>query len=137
NDLVVGDRKLAGILAEVDGDVVVVGAGCNVNWDAFPPSLAATATSCNLEAGHAVDRDALLDAFLAHLDAHLADRASLAAALRARLVTLGRRVRVDRGEGSLDGVAFDVTDEGALLVRDDAAVTHTVFAGDVVHLRDA
>ena len=36
NDLVVGDRKLAGLLAERDGDALVVGAGCNVNWDVVP-----------------------------------------------------------------------------------------------------
>src|SRR5262249_27789658 len=64
NDLVVGDRKLAGILAERDGDAVVVGTGVNVDWHEFPPEIAATATACNLEAGHAVDRRALLDAFL-------------------------------------------------------------------------
>src|SRR6476469_4959346 len=42
NDLVVGDRKLAGLLAEREGDAVVIGAGCNVEWEAFPPELAAT-----------------------------------------------------------------------------------------------
>ncbi|HSB37370.1 MAG TPA: biotin--[acetyl-CoA-carboxylase] ligase, partial [Thermoanaerobaculia bacterium] len=45
NDLVVDDRKLAGILAEKDGDAVVVGMGLNVAWDAFPPDIAATATA--------------------------------------------------------------------------------------------
>ena len=62
NDLVVGDRKLAGLLAEREGDALVIGAGCNVEWEAFPPELAATSTACNLEAGRSVDRDALLDA---------------------------------------------------------------------------
>ena len=67
NDLVVGDRKLAGILAEaIDGDAgaSVVGVGCNVEWHEFPPELAEIATACNLEAGRPVDRDVLLDAFL-------------------------------------------------------------------------
>ena len=60
NDLVVGDRKLAGLLAERDGDALVVGAGCNVNWERFPddlagrppratsrPAIPSTATSCS------------------------------------------------------------------------------------------
>ena len=64
NDLVVDDRKLAGLLAEAEGDALVVGAGCNVNWESFPEELRATATACNLEAGRPVDHDALLDAFL-------------------------------------------------------------------------
>jgi BirA family biotin operon repressor/biotin-[acetyl-CoA-carboxylase] ligase len=137
NDLVVADRKLAGVLAEVDGDRVVVGAGCNVNWDVFPPELEATATACNVEAGHPVDRDALLDALLGDLDQHLDAPDSLAAAYRARLVTLGRRVRVERPDGALEGIAVEVTDDGALVVRDDAGTPHAVVVGDVVHLRDA
>ncbi|MFI5045829.1 MAG: biotin--[acetyl-CoA-carboxylase] ligase [Acidimicrobiia bacterium] len=137
NDLVVGDRKLAGVLAELDGDTVVVGAGCNVNWDHFPPELADTATACNLEAGHPVDRDALLDALLSRLDEHLDSPDVLLDAYRARLVTLGRRVRVERVDGALEGTASEVTDDGALVVRDDVGAAHAVVAGDVVHLRDA
>jgi len=66
NDLVVDDRKLAGLLAEalLDGgdlDALVVGMGLNVNWTAFPAELQATATACNLECGHPVDIEAVLD----------------------------------------------------------------------------
>ena len=42
NDVVVDDAKLAGILAEKNGEAVVVGLGCNVQWDAFPADLRAT-----------------------------------------------------------------------------------------------
>jgi BirA family biotin operon repressor/biotin-[acetyl-CoA-carboxylase] ligase len=137
NDLVVGDRKLAGILAEAEGDAVVVGAGCNVNWETFPPDLAATATACNLEAGHPVDRDDVLDAFLVRLALRLDAPEALDPAYRSRLVTLGRRVRVERADDVLEGVAVDVTGEGVLAVRDDDGVRHDVITGDVVHLRDA
>ena len=70
NDLVVGDRKLAGLLAEREPGAggslaaVIVGAGVNVQWTTFPPELADLATACNLEAGRAVDRDALLEHYL-------------------------------------------------------------------------
>ena len=47
--------------------------GLNVEWAEFPAELAALATACNLEAGHAVDRDEVLDAFLGRLGARLAD----------------------------------------------------------------
>ena len=66
NDVVVDDRKLAGILAESDGaGAIVVGMGLNVRGDWFPPELAATATACD------VDRDELLDAWLRAFDARL------------------------------------------------------------------
>ena len=138
NDLVVDDRKLAGLLAEREGDALVVGAGCNVNWESFPSELAGTATACNLEAGRAVDRDALLVAYLEAFAALLDDGGVILDAYRDRLATLGRRVRVDHvAGGSLVGVATAVADDGALVVRDDAGSEHTVTAADVVHLRPA
>jgi BirA family transcriptional regulator, biotin operon repressor / biotin---[acetyl-CoA-carboxylase] ligase len=136
NDLVAGDRKLAGILAEREGDALVVGAGCNVNWESFPPELAATATACNLEAGRAVDREALLEAYLQALAAALDGGDAILDAYRERLTTLGRRVRVERPGGDhLIGTATAVADDGTLHVLDDDGVDHTVIAADVIHLR--
>ena len=137
NDLVVDDRKLAGILAERDGDAVVVGIGVNVEWHEFPPEIAETATACNLEAGRSVDRRALLDAFLAELDTRYADLAAVTAEYRSRLDTLGRRVRVERSDEALVGRAVGVGDVGQLLLEDDRGDVVEVHVGDVVHLRDA
>jgi BirA family transcriptional regulator, biotin operon repressor / biotin---[acetyl-CoA-carboxylase] ligase len=137
NDLVVNDRKLAGILAEADGDAVVVGAGVNVEWRDFPPELAETATACNVEAGHSVDRHDLLDAFLTELDRRCADLDGVVEEYQARLATLGRRVRVERPEGDLVGRAVGVGDAGELRVEDDRGAVTEVHVGDVVHLRDA
>ncbi len=139
NDLVVGDRKLAGLLAETDvrdGRVhqVVVGLGCNVTWGGYPPELAETATACDRVAGHPVDRDALLDALLASLAHQLDALGDVPARYRSRLATLGRRVRVELAEGAREGVAVDVDDAGRLIVEtDDRRLV--VSAGDVVHLR--
>ena len=133
NDLVVGDRKLAGLLAEREGDALVIGAGCNVEWESFPPELAGTATACNLEAGYSIDRDVLLDEFLARLAVELEELDEVPARYRARLTTLGRRVRVERVHDALEGDAVDVTDDGALVVRVDGT-DELVTAGDVVHL---
>jgi BirA family transcriptional regulator, biotin operon repressor / biotin---[acetyl-CoA-carboxylase] ligase len=136
NDLVVADRKLAGLLAERDGDALVVGAGCNVNWERFPDDLAGSATSCNLEAGHPVARDELLVAFLDGFAAVLEQGGGVVDEYRARLATLGRRVRVEPVRGDpLLGTAVDVNDDGALVVRDDAGTDRTVATADVIHLR--
>jgi BirA family biotin operon repressor/biotin-[acetyl-CoA-carboxylase] ligase len=134
NDLVVGDRKLAGLLAEREGDALVIGAGCNVEWKSFPPELAGTATACNVEAGHPVDRDALLDEFLARLEVALEELDDVPARYRERLTTLGCHVRVERLHDALEGDAVDVTDDGALVIRVDDRF-ELVTAGDVVHLR--
>jgi BirA family biotin operon repressor/biotin-[acetyl-CoA-carboxylase] ligase len=151
NDRVVGERKLAGFLSEalVAGDrldAVVVGMGLNVRWPRpLPDELAGTATDLVAEAppGRAVDRDEVLDAWLAELGSRLpllddpAGRRQLADEHRAACVTLGRRVRVERPHDVLVGDAVDLADDGSLLVRTPDGTTHRVPAGDVIHLRPA
>jgi BirA family biotin operon repressor/biotin-[acetyl-CoA-carboxylase] ligase len=127
NDVVVDDRKLAGILAESDGaGATVVGMGLNLRGDWFPPELQETATAC------AVDRDALLAAWLGVFDARLDAVDGLLDDARRHSATLGRRVRVELAQETFEGVARDLTPAGYLVV-DDRVVT----AGDVVHLRPA
>lgn len=166
NDLVVAvdgtDRKLAGILAEVDWParssisggwsapppeervVVVVGVGVNVNWPAeVPPELAGLLVACNHVAGHDVDRVDVLVRFLRELDARYdrlrseptGDRSWLRDEWRSLAATLGRRVRVDLGAGDLHGVAVDIDDAGRLVVDTDEGERRTLAVGDVVHLR--
>jgi BirA family biotin operon repressor/biotin-[acetyl-CoA-carboxylase] ligase len=136
NDLLVGSRKLAGILAEASGDAVVVGIGVNLDWPEIPAELADIATACNLEGGRPTTREELLDAFLTRYAAALDDLVETRRAYRSRLATIGRRVRVERPEAPLVGTAIGIDDSGRLLVEVDGA-THAVAAGDVVHLRDA
>lgn len=136
NDLLVGDRKLAGILAEATGDALVVGIGINVAWHDVPTELTEIATACNLEGGRPVDRRTLLDEFLARYGAGLADLTGARRAYEARLVTIGRTVRVERAADQIVGVARGVDDDGHLLLDVDGR-TEVVTVGDVVHLRPA
>jgi BirA family biotin operon repressor/biotin-[acetyl-CoA-carboxylase] ligase len=125
NDVVIDDRKLAGILAEADGQgAVVVGMGCNVQPDALPAELAGVATAV------AVDRARLLVGWLRAYDARLDALDAVIADATARSATIGRRVRVELAHETFEGVATALTDEGFLVV--DGRV---VSAGDVVHLR--
>jgi BirA family transcriptional regulator, biotin operon repressor / biotin---[acetyl-CoA-carboxylase] ligase len=136
NDLLVGDRKLAGILAEAAGDAIVVGIGVNLDWPEIPPALDGIATACNLEGGRPTSPDELLAAFLARYAKRLGDLDGTRAAYEARLATVGRRVRVERPGADLVGTATGIDRSGRLLV-DACGTRHAVAAGDVVHLRDA
>jgi BirA family biotin operon repressor/biotin-[acetyl-CoA-carboxylase] ligase len=136
NDLLVGDRKLAGILAEATGDALVVGIGINVEWHDVPGELAEIATACNLEGGRPTPRRTLLDEFLVRYGARLGDLDEARRAYEARLVTLGRTVRVERVDGPMVGVARAVDAAGRLLLDVDGR-TEVVAVGDVVHLRPA
>jgi BirA family biotin operon repressor/biotin-[acetyl-CoA-carboxylase] ligase len=136
NDLLVGDRKLAGILAEAAGDAVVVGIGVNLAWPEIPEELVGIATACNFEGGKPATREELLAVFLDGYDELLDDLVETRRRYRSLLGTIGRRVRVERADATLVGVATGIDDAGRLLVDVDGAV-EAIAAGDVVHLRDA
>jgi BirA family biotin operon repressor/biotin-[acetyl-CoA-carboxylase] ligase len=125
NDVVVGGRKLVGILAEADGaGAVVVGMGCNVRPDALAPELRAIAAAV------AVDRVELLVEWLRAYDSRLDALDRVIADAASRSATIGRRVRVELAHETFEGVAQALTEEGYLVVDGRA-----VSAGDVVHLR--
>ena len=154
NDLVVGDAKLAGVLAEADpsasggapGSVaVVVGIGLNIESPgaAAPPNATSLAELVAGGSGSAVPtRDALLSAFLRELERRRPElddtegRRALGSDLRRRCITLGRPVRVELATSELVGTATGLTDEGALVVETHEG-SQVVTAGDVVHLRGA
>ena len=139
NDLVVEDRKLGGILAEVpEPGAVVVGLGLNVTWIEAPPELEATAVALSQVVGREVDRETVLAAILANLERRYEQLRTAPEALvadyRNNCSTIGRTVRVELASGSFSGIATAVTDDGHLVV-DDGGVDRTVTAGDVIHVR--
>ncbi len=141
NDVFVGGRKLAGILAEAGSSAtgvphVVVGFGINVLPAAFPPEVASRATSLEGELGRPIDSHLLLGACLDGLAIRYADlrsarAASVADAWRARAATMLRRqVEWHLGDTFARGVAESIDDTGALLVRTEAGVVR-VISGNV------
>jgi BirA family biotin operon repressor/biotin-[acetyl-CoA-carboxylase] ligase len=136
NDLLVGEKKLAGILAEATGDAVVVGVGVNLDWQSVPPELA-FATACNLEGGRPTTRDEVLDAFLHRYAALLDDPVAARAEYVDRLSTLGRTVRVELEGDVIVGLATGIDETGRLVVEPDGGAPVVLAAGDVVHLRGA
>lgn len=161
NDLVVGRRKLAGILAEASwppgADIasgwtapgegtrvpVVVGMGLNVRAAGRAPDLDDVAIACDELGGAAATREDLVAAWLVALDRWYAravdpaGRDDLWAEWRRRSATLGQRVRVDLGADDLEGEAIDVTPGGQLVVRTLEGTLRTLAVGDVTHLRPA
>jgi BirA family biotin operon repressor/biotin-[acetyl-CoA-carboxylase] ligase len=146
NDVLVGDRKLAGILAErvetPTTSVAVVGLGLNVSLrrDELP---APAATSLLLEQARTTDRTVVLREVLRVLDqlfrAWVAQSGDpdggLAESYARRCVTLGRQVRVALPTGAtLTGEAVRVDPHGRLVVRSQDR-EQVVGAGDVLHVR--
>ncbi len=126
NDVHLGERKCAGILAETfigaQGPFMVLGIGLNVNTTTYPEELRNIATSLRLEMGDGrlVDRNAVAIALLKHLDA-LAVRWSagfdeVVVEVRARSRLLGRQVRARVDGREVEGRAVDLNEEGHLVL---------------------
>jgi BirA family biotin operon repressor/biotin-[acetyl-CoA-carboxylase] ligase len=149
NDVLVGDRKLAGILAEQspDGTAVVIGTGLNVATpaEALPVSPAGLPATSLLEQDAAVSREELLLAILGQLEAwYLAFRADpdpvragVLDAYRSLCGTLGQTVRVELPAGRVvTGVASGIDLDGRLLLTGGPGDSLApVSAGDVIHVR--
>lgn len=127
NDLVVGRRKLAGILAEGMGlgapdQAVVLGIGINVRSTAYPPDVAPRATSLEAELGRAVDRQVVLAEVLRAVGAAYEDLAAgRADAVRRRWeeaspTARGAAVTWETPEGPRRGRTAGLDTSGALLV---------------------
>jgi BirA family transcriptional regulator, biotin operon repressor / biotin---[acetyl-CoA-carboxylase] ligase len=137
NDVLVGGRKLAGILLEtrLSGEqaTTILGIGVNLSQRVFPADLVAKATSVWLVSGRLVDRDSLLAGLLDALGEwrRRLERqgfAPIRTQWRALADTLGRAVTVD----GVSGIAVDVDADGALVVADGDGRRRRVVAGEVV-----
>ena len=141
NDLVVGENKLGGLLAEVvatERDLaVVVGLGVNLT---FPGPEDAKSTSVQVESGLTIAPRALLDIVLEELETRRAqlDSDDGQRALRTEYerasATIGQTVRVEQLSGTITGRAKGVDAAGQLLVEVEGVVL-SLGAGDVVHVR--
>jgi len=138
NDLLIGERKLAGVLAEADGGspVVVVGVGCNVTEvEPVPKDLRGQVVALSSVTATVPTPADLLDRLLERLDGWLTrSPGEVLAAYRERCATIGAAVRVHLPQRILEGTATGITPSGELEVHDGSA-TVLVRAGDVVHVR--
>lgn len=143
NDVLIGDKKLSGILSEMSAEpdrlnFVILGMGINANidMDSFPEELKSLATSLRLELGKRVDRVEVLCKVLQKLEKYyqlLLEKgsSSILDAWKGFPNILGKRVKVSAPEGIYEGVAIGLDEEGALLIRDDAGRERKFLAGDV------
>jgi BirA family biotin operon repressor/biotin-[acetyl-CoA-carboxylase] ligase len=139
NDILVKERKLAGMLSEMEAETdriayVNVGIGLNVNND--PSGVAAIATTLKKILGRPASRIRLLQAYLEALEARLAtiEEADIIAEWKTHSVTLGRRVEIVTQRETVAGTAVDVDEHGSLILQLADGSRRTVIYGDCFHL---
>lgn len=147
NDVMIGERKIAGILSEFvsineTSSGIIVGIGVNQNCpiSKMPPGLQWPTTSIIDEIGIETSVQALLCSIINEIDALLQTveiESSFDAILdewRKHSSTLGTNVRIHEEGMTIDGIAKDITKDGALIVKTKEGLRHVV-EGDVSHLR--
>lgn len=144
NDLVLGGKKLGGILTELSLvqttgalDYLVVGIGINVNGaeDSFPEDIRSIATSLSAQLGHPVDRTALAVELIRSLDRMYArfpeGKQDYLAQYRRDCLTVGNPVRLITPASSKEAYAVGIDDEFRLLVEYPDGSTQAVSTGEV------
>jgi BirA family biotin operon repressor/biotin-[acetyl-CoA-carboxylase] ligase len=133
NDVMIGDRKVAGILVQASGAKVVAGIGINVNHQSFPPELAGVATSLADWSKAPIPREPIIAALLRAASEYLAyDKpAILRLFTEASTYACGRRVEVEQAGATIRGVTAGLDPDGFLVVRRDDGTDTLIIAGGV------
>jgi len=146
NDLMIGNRKVGGILTEMHAEpnqvrFVIVGIGLNVNQEKFPVELESVATSLAKETGRAQPRMELLVRLLQEFEndykGFLKEGSESVVRRFGKISSYasGKRVQVTDLRESYTGTTAGVEPEGLLRVRRDDGKTVTVLAGYVTEAR--
>ena len=143
NDILLRDRKVAGLLNEIHSEMdrvhfVILGIGVNLNMDEnmFSKEIRAVASSLKIEMGQTISRKGFLPFFLQELERWYSiflkeGSAVILKAWRDRAHIKGRRVKVTSFGETLVGTAIDVDSDGALILETGGGKRKRVVAGDI------
>jgi BirA family biotin operon repressor/biotin-[acetyl-CoA-carboxylase] ligase len=146
NDIIINEKKVCGILTEVDAEMdvvnfVILGVGINANieLDSLPPLLHINATSLKAETGGNIDRVLLIQRLLERLELDIntflmGDFPSILAGWREHSATLNRRVKIITRFRTIEGEAVGIDHDGALIVELDDGTLEREITGTCVHL---
>jgi BirA family biotin operon repressor/biotin-[acetyl-CoA-carboxylase] ligase len=138
NDVVLGDKKLAGILCEGRRNAIAVGIGLNVNQRSFPDDIPEAGSLAQL-AGREFEPLDVLHAFATELETALAaagrgELPALLAAVKERSAVMHRRVEVQTLLRRHVGTVVDLDAEGRIVLRTDAGRLVVIGAGQARRL---
>ena len=142
NDVVIGGRKLCGILTEMSAEVsrvnyIVIGVGINANQTSFPEEIRKIATSLKLELGHAVNRAELIARVMTEFERLYAgfeaqgDLGPVVQEYNELCLNTGNKVRVLDPNGEYNGTSRGINSLGELLVETEDGQMREVYAGEV------
>lgn len=138
NDVLVDQRKIAGILSQMeseDDQLAFINIGIGLNLNNRPEALDKPAVSALQLTGRTFNRVEVLSCFLDLFEQRMTNfsRPEVILAWKARTVTLGRRVTIATVRDTYEGLAVDVDEDGGLVLEMADGGRRTVFYGDCFH----
>ncbi len=146
NDIFAGDKKVGGLLLELAAEadtvhygLLGIGIDANISLADLPPNLKDTVTSLQAEVGYEVDRVALLARVLREFELRYqqledGEYDSIIREWKSLSLTLDQRVAIRTINKTFEGVAIDIDNHGALIIRKDNGRIERVIAGDCFQL---
>lgn len=142
NDIIIGGKKLAGILTEMSTQVdyinhVTVGVGINVNIRKFPKEIQNTATSLCLETGRPIKRAPVIAAVMRRFEENYGifmqtgDMSGLMGKYSRFLVNRGREVLILEKGSDYRAYAEGINRKGELVIRREDGTKENICAGEV------
>ena len=145
NDILVGDKKISGILTEMKGDTdsiefIITGIGININavLDDYPPELHSTVTSLNIILNRNTDRNDFTALLLSNLEKYynrflMGEFSGILSTWKERADIVNREIKVQQFNETFTGRVIDLNEDGNLLV-DTGGEIRTVNSGDINYL---
>lgn len=141
NDILIEGKKVCGILTEMSAEVdavnfVVIGIGINVNNDFFPEEIRNKAISLKMAGGEKVNRTDVIAGFLERLEYHY--NVSMSQGFepvfekwRKLCLNLGKPVEIVAGSRVITGIALNIDEQGALMIKKNNGGIERVLSGEV------
>jgi BirA family biotin operon repressor/biotin-[acetyl-CoA-carboxylase] ligase len=142
NDIFIGNKKVAGLLLELDAEadsvhycLLSIGIDVNVPLNQFSPALQKDITSISAEVGHEVDRASFLARILKEFESRYlliesGEYETITREWKSLSCTLEKRVQIRTLKNSFEGEAIDIDEFGALIIRKDNGKLERVISGD-------
>jgi BirA family biotin operon repressor/biotin-[acetyl-CoA-carboxylase] ligase len=137
NDVLLKGRKVCGIICEQQKNAIICGIGLNVNVSHFAQGVT-NATSLQIESGKEYDIDDLIESAVSTFNplyAELQGKGLKVKEVLNYIKGIGESVEIVTSKDRIQGTVFDIDEDWALLLRDDAGIIRKFYYGDVRKLR--
>ncbi|MCA1054615.1 biotin--[acetyl-CoA-carboxylase] ligase [Rossellomorea aquimaris] len=143
NDILINGKKVTGILTELQAESdrinsIIIGIGMNVNHtiEHFPDAIQSIATSLSIEEGKPLSRAVIVQKVLERMESlyglYMKEGFTPIKLLwESYAVSIGKRIRARTINGTIEGTALGITEEGVLKIEDMAGVVHQIYSADI------